>query len=258
MKHFVCFECDKQLGGQRYIMRDGKPFCLNCFDAMFAEYCDYCGEPIGVDQGQMSHDGQHWHATDSCFSCNTCHCSLLGRPFLPRRGSIFCSIACSKGEPPTPSDSSGPARLLPARMQRARPPHRLHADNDSPTPPASPTKVDSSSPVHSEPFLRSLQSPKMRRHMFHQQIQHNTSSHEIASATTSSNASGANKYEPAPHQRTSCQNSEGSSSASANSQSLLTSQNSSNKELNRILFERKLETMHLKPGNVAEELPLVY
>jgi len=25
----------------------------------------------------------------------------LGRPFLPRRGAIFCSIACSKGEPPT-------------------------------------------------------------------------------------------------------------------------------------------------------------
>lgn len=61
-------------------MRDGKPYCLCCFDAMFAEYCDYCGEPIGVDQGQMSHDGQHWHATDHCFSCSTCrynNCNLL-------------------------------------------------------------------------------------------------------------------------------------------------------------------------------------
>ncbi|XP_040157684.1 protein prickle-like [Anopheles arabiensis] len=109
IKHFACFECDKQLGGQRYIMRDGKPYCLHCFDAMFAEYCDYCSEPIGVDQGQMSHDGQHWHATDQCFACSTCRCSLLGRPFLPRRGEIYCSIACSKGEPPTPSDGSLPA-----------------------------------------------------------------------------------------------------------------------------------------------------
>jgi len=107
MNHFACHECDKQLGGQRYIMREGKPYCLHCFDAMFAEYCDYRGEAIGVDQGQMSHDGQHWHATDECFSCNTCRCSLLGRAFLPRRGAIYCSIACSKGEPPTPSDSSG-------------------------------------------------------------------------------------------------------------------------------------------------------
>ncbi|XP_050541912.1 protein espinas-like isoform X2 [Daktulosphaira vitifoliae] len=108
MKHFACLECDKQLGGQRYIMRDGRPYCLQCFDGLFAEYCDSCGDPISVDHGQMSHEGQHWHATEQCFCCHTCRCSLLGRPFLPRRGAIYCSIVCSKGEPPTattpPSD----------------------------------------------------------------------------------------------------------------------------------------------------------
>ncbi|XP_050431652.1 protein prickle-like isoform X2 [Adelges cooleyi] len=107
MKHFACLECDKQLGGQRYIMRDGRPYCLQCFDGLFAEYCDSCGDPISVDHGQMSHEGQHWHATEQCFCCHTCRSSLLGRPFLPRRGAIYCSIACSKGEPPTattPSD----------------------------------------------------------------------------------------------------------------------------------------------------------
>lgn len=115
MKHFACFECDLQLGGHRYIMRDGNPYCLTCFDTMFAEYCDYCGDIIGVDQGQMSHDGQHWHATDPCFSCCTCHCSLLGRAFLPRRGTIYCSIACSKGEMPTPSDTSSDPQLRPSQ-----------------------------------------------------------------------------------------------------------------------------------------------
>ncbi|EAA04128.4 AGAP007648-PA [Anopheles gambiae str. PEST] len=129
IKHFACFECDKQLGGQRYIMRDGKPYCLHCFDAMFAEYCDYCSEPIGVDQGQMSHDGQHWHATDQCFACSTCRCSLLGRPFLPRRGEIYCSIACSKGEPPTPSDeyahrSSQPSHTAARSPEPLRSPER--------------------------------------------------------------------------------------------------------------------------------------
>lgn len=109
-------------------MRDGKPYCLGCFDAMFAEYCDYCGEPIGVDQGQMSHDGQHWHATDHCFSCSTCRCSLLGRPFLPRRGAIYCSIACSKGEPPTPSDSSGPGQRTPRLRTKQLP--RIPSDLD--------------------------------------------------------------------------------------------------------------------------------
>lgn len=138
MKHFACSECERQLGGQRYIMRDGRPYCLNCFDAMFAEYCDSCGEPIGVDQGQMSHEGQHWHATESCFCCHTCHTSLLGRPFLPRRGAIYCSIACSKGEPPTPSDSSGPNTRVPRQPIRNRS-ARPESPNGSSTPPMSPS-----------------------------------------------------------------------------------------------------------------------
>ena len=52
MRHFACGECKIVLGGQRYIMRDSKPFCLDCFDSMFSEYCDSCGESIGVDQGK--------------------------------------------------------------------------------------------------------------------------------------------------------------------------------------------------------------
>ncbi|XP_072177503.1 uncharacterized protein [Diadema setosum] len=100
MKHFCCFECDTQLGGQRYIMREGHPYCCQCFESLFAEYCDACGEAIGVDQGQMSHEGQHWHATEKCFSCCTCHQSILGRPFLPKHGLIYCSSACSRGELP--------------------------------------------------------------------------------------------------------------------------------------------------------------
>ena len=48
--------------------------------------------------GQMAHEGQHWHANEKCFSCKSCSVSLLGRPFLPRRGLIYCSVQCSKGE----------------------------------------------------------------------------------------------------------------------------------------------------------------
>lgn len=105
MNHFICYFCDKQLGGDRYIIRDESPFCITCFDSMFAEYCDYCGELIGVDQGQMSHGGQHWHANEICFSCSKCHISLLGKPFLPRKGVIYCSIACSVNDTSTRIDS---------------------------------------------------------------------------------------------------------------------------------------------------------
>ena len=56
----------------------------------------------------MTHEGQHWHPPPECFSCHPCHSSLLGHPFLPRRGLIYCSVACSKGEP-TSSPSKAPA-----------------------------------------------------------------------------------------------------------------------------------------------------
>lgn len=47
MKHFSCFECETILGGQRYIMKDGGPYCCGCFESLYAEYCEACGEHIG-------------------------------------------------------------------------------------------------------------------------------------------------------------------------------------------------------------------
>ncbi|KAI5103641.1 prickle-like protein 2 [Silurus meridionalis] len=40
MKHFCCFECETVLGGQRYIMKEGRPYCCGCFESLYAEYCD--------------------------------------------------------------------------------------------------------------------------------------------------------------------------------------------------------------------------
>ncbi|KAK1799543.1 hypothetical protein P4O66_000424 [Electrophorus voltai] len=146
MKHFCCFECETVLGGQRYIMKEGRPYCCVCFESLYAEYCDSCGEHIGfrfcllckrlnlnlplprglaggaagIDQGQMTYDGQHWHATETCFSCARCKKSLLGRPFLPKQGQIFCSRACSVTEDPNASDCSD----SPLQSARARDAHR--------------------------------------------------------------------------------------------------------------------------------------
>ncbi|KTF79622.1 hypothetical protein cypCar_00043959, partial [Cyprinus carpio] len=46
MKHFCCFECETVLGGQRYIMRESRPYCCHCYESLYAEYCDACGEHI--------------------------------------------------------------------------------------------------------------------------------------------------------------------------------------------------------------------
>ncbi|XP_004713201.2 prickle planar cell polarity protein 3 isoform X2 [Echinops telfairi] len=107
MGHFCCFECEASLGGQRYVMRQSRPHCCTCYEARHAEYCDGCGEHIGLEQGQMAYEGQHWHASDRCFCCSRCGRPLLGRPFLPRRGLIFCSRACSLRPEPT---AQGPGR----------------------------------------------------------------------------------------------------------------------------------------------------
>ncbi|XP_028567940.2 prickle planar cell polarity protein 3 isoform X3 [Podarcis muralis] len=119
MRHFCCFECEEALGGQRYIMRQSRPYCCRCYESLYAEYCDACGEHIGIDQGQMTYEGQHWHATDACFSCSRCHQPLLGKPFLPKQGQIFCSRACSLGEDPNGSDSCDSA-FQSARSQDSR------------------------------------------------------------------------------------------------------------------------------------------
>ena len=49
MKHFCCFECEASLGGQRYIMRESRPYCCSCYESLYAEYCDTCGEHIGTE-----------------------------------------------------------------------------------------------------------------------------------------------------------------------------------------------------------------
>ncbi|XP_053552184.1 prickle planar cell polarity protein 3 [Bombina bombina] len=94
--HFSCFECECSLGGQRYVMRDNRLYCSSCYERLFSQYCDSCGESIGVEEGQLSYSGQHWHASESCFCCSHCKISLLGRPFLPRQGQIYCSRTCSQ------------------------------------------------------------------------------------------------------------------------------------------------------------------
>lgn len=74
---------------------------------------------LGVDHAQMTYEGVHWHATDQCFCCAHCKASLLGCPFLPKQGRIYCSKACSQGEDINASDSSDSA-FQSARSRQSR------------------------------------------------------------------------------------------------------------------------------------------
>ena len=66
----------------------------------------------------MSYENQHWHATDTCFCCANCSKPLLGLPFLPKRKTLFCSLACNNlFHPPSAStlqSSRNPPPLCPS------------------------------------------------------------------------------------------------------------------------------------------------
>ncbi|KAM7032790.1 prickle-like protein 4 isoform 1-T1 [Acridotheres tristis] len=111
LEHFCCLECDEPLRGQRYVMRSGRPCCRGCFESLFAEPCQACGDPIGADSEEVTHQGLHWHARASCFCCSLCRKALRGQPLTCRRGRLFCSDTCSRGQDAssTASDSSDSA-----------------------------------------------------------------------------------------------------------------------------------------------------
>ncbi|PIO64342.1 LIM domain protein, partial [Teladorsagia circumcincta] len=108
--HFCCWQCDQTLTGQRYIMRDEQPYCIKCYEDVFANQCDECAKPIGIDSkflevsyceaadGKMeqhlrrldlSYKDKHWH--EHCFLCNMCKISLVDMPFGSKNDRIFCS-----------------------------------------------------------------------------------------------------------------------------------------------------------------------
>lgn len=61
MRHFCCFECEAALGGRRYIMRESRPYCCSCYESLYTEYCDTCGENIGMTSQrcpQVAGDGR--------------------------------------------------------------------------------------------------------------------------------------------------------------------------------------------------------
>ena len=69
----------------RYVLRDDHPYCIKCYENVFANTCDECGKIIGIDSKDLSYKEKHWH--EACFLCNKCRCSLVDKQF----GSKVCS-----------------------------------------------------------------------------------------------------------------------------------------------------------------------
>lgn len=43
---FVCQRCDRLLAGEKFVTRDEKPYCSDCFNDCFAKKCYLCKKAI--------------------------------------------------------------------------------------------------------------------------------------------------------------------------------------------------------------------
>lgn len=109
--HFCCWQCDESLTGQRYVLRDDHPYCIKCYENVFANTCEECNKIIGIDSKvrderfrcfyielsftnfpfklqDLSYKEKHWH--EACFLCNKCRVSLVDKQFGSKADKIYC------------------------------------------------------------------------------------------------------------------------------------------------------------------------
>ena len=120
-ERFDCRHCEDSLFGRKYVLREERPYCVACFEALFASTCEECGNLIG------------------------CDCKVPGPwaspspvpPALPRasqppwtpaldspRTTRFSARLCSRPGPHQPGHSAGPsAGLGPSTGLSQPPPH---------------------------------------------------------------------------------------------------------------------------------------
>ncbi|XP_037978328.2 prickle planar cell polarity protein 3-A isoform X2 [Plutella xylostella] len=86
--HFCCWQCDESLTGQRYVLRDDHPYCIKCYESVFANGCEECSKTIGIDSKDLSYKDKHWH--EACFLCAKCRVSLVDKQFGSKLDKIYC------------------------------------------------------------------------------------------------------------------------------------------------------------------------
>uniref|UniRef100_A0A2K6B895 Four and a half LIM domains 2 n=1 Tax=Macaca nemestrina TaxID=9545 RepID=A0A2K6B895_MACNE len=88
-ERFDCHHCNESLFGKKYILREESPYCVACFETLFANTCEECGKPIGCDCKDLSYKDRHWH--EACFHCSQCRNSLVDKPFAAKEDQLLCT-----------------------------------------------------------------------------------------------------------------------------------------------------------------------
>jgi len=44
-----CVKCEQTLSQQRYVLHDGHPYCIHCYESEYANVCTECSQIIATD-----------------------------------------------------------------------------------------------------------------------------------------------------------------------------------------------------------------
>ncbi|XP_074043294.1 four and a half LIM domains protein 5 [Macrotis lagotis] len=84
-----CQNCKGLLYGKKYALKENEPYCLPCYNKLFANTCAECKQIIECDSKDLSYKGLHWH--QDCFKCAKCKSSLVEKPFAAKDEIILCT-----------------------------------------------------------------------------------------------------------------------------------------------------------------------
>ncbi|XP_008579567.1 PREDICTED: four and a half LIM domains protein 2 [Galeopterus variegatus] len=88
-ERFDCQHCKESLFGKKYLLREESPYCVPCFESIYANTCEECAKPIGCDCKDLSYKDRHWH--EACFHCSQCKSSLVDKPFAAKEDQLLCT-----------------------------------------------------------------------------------------------------------------------------------------------------------------------
>eukprot|EP00794_Sanderia_malayensis_P006935 gene6935-7714_t len=94
-KHFCCFECDRELGGETYVPKENRPYCMDCYQVKFSKTCNGCQQSISPEVQCLAYEDCYWHSNEACFSCSACKTNLVGHQFVFKDKRAFCSGQCA-------------------------------------------------------------------------------------------------------------------------------------------------------------------
>ncbi|XP_036429188.1 transforming growth factor beta-1-induced transcript 1 protein-like isoform X1 [Colossoma macropomum] len=85
-EHFVCSECECELGNRNFFEKDSRPYCEPDYFSLYSPHCAQCNKPI-LNKMVTALD-KNWHP--ECFCCVKCNRTFGDEGFHDREGQQYC------------------------------------------------------------------------------------------------------------------------------------------------------------------------